>query len=224
MRTSDAYPEVAQGEPFLGSQPTVQNESVDTNPMVTLSDSHMNLMMTRQMLPHKSMAIYPRLDNFFRKKHSYNFDMMKSEVMMNRRNPKGLKAFIWLGYFFIGMFTGATAFGMSKLEDFLSEKRTEFMEHLIKEAEDSMIYAWLFGLGWCIVFAGMATLLTLFVGPGANGSGIAECMAVFNGVNYHDFIGKRTLFTKVFGVVFAIVSFIFIGKEGPLAHIGAIMS
>jgi H+/Cl- antiporter ClcA len=31
-----------------------------------------------------SMGVYPRPDSTFRSKHSYNFDMMKSEIFMNR--------------------------------------------------------------------------------------------------------------------------------------------
>ena len=43
-----------------------------------------------------------------------------------------------------------------------------------------------------------------------------------NGVNYPGFMGINTLITKVFGVVFAVSGKLCIGKEGPLAHIGAI--
>lgn len=42
-----------------------------------------------------------------------------------------------------------------------------------------------------------------------------------NGVNYPDTISIPTYVTKVFGVVLAISGGLTIGKEGPLAHIGA---
>jgi len=67
-----------------------------------------------------------------------------------------------------------------------------------------------------------ATILTVFVGPGANGSGVAEIMALLNGVNYPNTIKVRTLFVKVVGVVCAVAGGLCVGKEGPLAHIGAI--
>lgn len=69
----------------------------------------------------------------------------------------------------------------------------------------------------------IACLLTLYVGPGANGSGTAECMGVLNGINYPDIIGWKTLFVKILGTLFAVVGGLCIGKEGPLAHIGAII-
>ena len=42
-----------------------------------------------------------------------------------------------------------------------------------------------------------------------------------NGVNYPNFLGLNTLLTKVFGTVAAVAGKLAIGKEGPLAHIGA---
>lgn len=67
----------------------------------------------------------------------------------------------------------------------------------------------------------LACCLTIYVGPGANGSGIAECMGLFNGINYPGAIGFKTLFVKIFGTVLAVTGGLCIGKEGPLAHIGA---
>ena len=63
--------------------------------------------------------------------------------------------------------------------------------------------------------------MTIYIGPGANGSGIAEIMGVLNGINYPKVIGFRTLFVKIFGTLFAVCGGLCIGKEGPLAHIGA---
>jgi chloride channel 7 len=63
--------------------------------------------------------------------------------------------------------------------------------------------------------------LTTFWGPGAAGSGVAEIIGYVNGVNYPLTINYRTLITKIFAVVLAIAGTLCIGKEGPLAHIGA---
>jgi len=59
------------------------------------------------------------------------------------------------------------------------------------------------------------------MGPGANGSGIAELFAYLNGVNYPKLIGWDTLIVKSIAVVVGISAQLCIGKEGPLAHIGA---
>jgi H+/Cl- antiporter ClcA len=64
--------------------------------------------------------------------------------------------------------------------------------------------------------------MTCYYGPGANGSGIAELIGYLNGINYPDFISLPTFLTKVIGVTFAVAGKLCVGKEGPLAHIGAI--
>jgi len=74
---------------------------------------------------------------------------------------------------------------------------------------------------WCFFFCCMGSILTIKVGPGANGSGIAEIMAYMNGVNYPKMIGWDTLIIKSLCCIFGIAGGLCIGKEGPLAHIGA---
>jgi len=66
--------------------------------------------------------------------------------------------------------------------------------------------------------------MTIYIGPGANGSGIADLMAYINGINYTGMIGWNTLFIKIIGVIMGISGALCIGKEGPLAHIGAIVA
>ena len=73
------------------------------------------------------------------------------------------------------------------------------------------------------LFGGMAAILTVFMGPGAIGSGMTELMAYLNGINYPKFFGMRTLFVKIFGLCLAVSAGLCVGKEGPLAHIGAII-
>ena len=75
---------------------------------------------------------------------------------------------------------------------------------------------------FAVVCALAATLLTVYVAPGATGSGVAEIMAMLNGVNYKNIISLRTGAVKTVGVVLAVVGSLCIGKEGPLAHIGAV--
>ena len=47
-------------------------------------------------------------------------------------------------------------------------------------------------------------------------------MGILNGVNYKGVISMRTGFVKIVGVVLAVVGSLCVGKEGPLAHIGAV--
>ena len=70
-----------------------------------------------------------------------------------------------------------------------------------------------------LVFLG--SILTVYWGPGAYGSGVPEIISYLNGVNYPSVIGFQTFITKIFANVLAVAGGLCIGKEGPLAHIGA---
>jgi H+/Cl- antiporter ClcA len=70
-------------------------------------------------------------------------------------------------------------------------------------------------------FGLVASVLTTYWGDGANGSGVAELIAYLNGVNQPKFLSIPTYVTKAIGVSFAVCGSLCIGKEGPLAHIGA---
>jgi chloride channel 7 len=83
--------------------------------------------------------------------------------------------------------------------------------------------AWLVFLSISVLFGGLAAGLTVFVGPGAMGSGVAELMGYFNGLNIPNLIGIRTLIVKILGTSLGVSASLAIGKEGPLAHIGAII-
>ena len=84
--------------------------------------------------------------------------------------------------------------------------------------------AWLFLIGFAFNLAAIASILTIYIGPAANGSGIAEIMAILNGVKIPDYISFQSLFVKSFCIILAIAASLCVGKEGPLAHIGAIIS
>jgi len=85
----------------------------------------------------------------------------------------------------------------------------------------AQLLAWAFLSAWCFTIAAAASYLTINYGPGANGSGIAELIAYLNGVNMPKLIGWGTFLVKTICVVMGIIAQLFIGKEGPLAHIGA---
>jgi H+/Cl- antiporter ClcA len=70
-------------------------------------------------------------------------------------------------------------------------------------------------------FVFCAIIMTIYFGPGAAGSGVPELMGILNGVNIPDTIGFKTTITKIIGTVLAVAGGLCIGKEGPLAHIGA---
>jgi chloride channel 7 len=74
-----------------------------------------------------------------------------------------------------------------------------------------------YGTGLVLISA----IMTTYWGKGAMGSGVAEVIGYINGINYPEAIDHKTLVTKIIGVVLAVAGGLAVGKEGPLAHIGA---
>ena len=82
--------------------------------------------------------------------------------------------------------------------------------------------AYSFWVGYALIYALIACLLTIFYGPYAAGSGVPEVIGVLNGVQGGGALYVSTLITKIIGTSFAVMGDLCVGKEGPLAHIGAI--
>lgn len=84
-----------------------------------------------------------------------------------------------------------------------------------------MWIAWLAWSGISLFCVLCGACLTIFWGQGASGSGITELMAYMNGVNYPNTFSFEVYVTKVLGVLLALIGGLCVGKEGPIAHIGA---
>jgi len=128
---------------------------------------------------------------------------------------------LWTAYALVGVICGVIAFTIDILVDNLVLWKWSVSQLIIDEKP--MGYAMLTFVAFSILLGGTAALLTVYVGPGAAGSGMAELMSYLNGINYPGFISYRTLFVKVVAVSLAVAAGLCVGKEGPLAHIGAIV-
>ena len=109
---------------------------------------------------------------------------------------------------------------MATVEDWLTQYQSDVAQDMVTDGKTWQPY--MYYVGFALACALVATLLTVFIGPGANGSGVAEIMGLLNGVNYKGVISMRTGFVKIVGVVLAVVGNLCVGKEGPLAHIGCV--
>lgn len=146
--------------------------------------------------------------------------MVRSNVFLTK--PAGIndKLASWFAFFIVGVLMGTSAF----LVDIIAEGLVLYKWKITQVALNGNA-----GLGWftflvfSLIFGAGAAILTVFIGPGAAGGGTAELMGYFNGINYPGLIGFRTLFVKIVGLGLAVASGLCIGKEGPLAHIGAIV-
>lgn len=170
---------------------------------------------------------FPRKDNQYKKKESIPYDEFHSQVWVRgSKNDWKENIKYWFVYMLGGVLIGITAFCMDKLEETLVDNNRLFLQRLIDASPttgvERILLPW---AGYCAVAACLGALagaMTVYFGPGANGSGLAEMIGYMNGVNYPDFIGIKTLLTKILGVVLAVSSRLCVGKEGPLGHIGAI--
>ena len=110
---------------------------------------------------------------------------------------------------------------MALTEEWLIERRIHFARFALDNSGNNQAAAWAALASWCFLFASVGSAMTIYIGPGANGSGIADLMAYINGINYVGCICWSSLWIKIICVVMGISGALCIGKEGPLAHIGA---
>jgi chloride channel 7 len=142
--------------------------------------------------------------------------------MKYRESSKWDNFFTWLAFSLIGIGTGFVASLMVLMEDNVTKWKKLETDKIISNGDTSTIWsAWSFYTFTSMGFAVVSSCMTVYWGPGANGSGVAEIIAIMNGVNYPGVFTIPTFITKALGVVLAVVGGLTIGKEGPLAHIGA---
>uniref|UniRef100_A0A671X734 Chloride channel protein n=1 Tax=Sparus aurata TaxID=8175 RepID=A0A671X734_SPAAU len=77
-------------------------------------------------------------------------------------------------------------------------------------------------LAFNMTFIFIASVLVL-IEPVAAGSGIPEIKSYLNGVKIPGIVRLRTFLCKAAGVLFSVAGGLFVGKEGPMIHSGAIV-
>lgn len=174
------------------------------------------------MDPRFSLKIYPRKDVVYKGKASLDFAAIGAKVYMDRKKGKCEGFNRWLIHGIIGIVVGTIAFAMGFAEENLANFHARYTQKLLNEGYVvGAVYGFWVGFSICMAF--LAAFVTVMIGPYAAGSGVPEVMGLLNGVNYHGAIDVLTLFSKVVGVVLAVVANLCVGKEGPLVHIGAIV-
>ena len=146
---------------------------------------------------------------------------MRTKIFKERKRDRCAVFMEWVAYALIGISVGLTTAIMSNTEVHMIHEKRLIVDLVIGGAEGSLLAGWAFFSGFSVVLVLIAALATVYLAPGATGSGNAELIAYLNGVNYPKLIGFNTLVVKIFGVIFAVIGGLCVGKEGPLAHIGA---
>ena len=155
------------------------------------------------------------------KSHSLDFDSLRTKIFQARKKTKCSVFMEWVAYALIGIFTGLTCAVMMHIEEFLVHEKRAITNWIVDGKSEQLYLGWMFFTGFSVILALFGACLTVYYGQGATGSGITELIAYLNGVNYPSLLSFETLFTKIFGVIGAVVGNLCVGKEGPMAHIGA---
>jgi len=78
------------------------------------------------MHPKRSLSIYPRPDNVYEHKSSFNFDMMRTRIFVNRKGAH-TEAYLWIAHCLVGVFIASITFLMTTIEDKLAAFRQDFI-------------------------------------------------------------------------------------------------
>jgi len=78
------------------------------------------------MHPMKSMQIYPRPDNVYEHKSSFNFDMMRSRIFTNRKKTY-TDVYLGFAHIILGITVATITFLMTTLEDASAKFRSYFI-------------------------------------------------------------------------------------------------
>uniref|UniRef100_A0A8C6W4D3 Chloride channel protein n=1 Tax=Nannospalax galili TaxID=1026970 RepID=A0A8C6W4D3_NANGA len=151
------------------------------------------------------------------------------EVLETMDNKKGRRyeAVKWMVVFAIGVCTGLVGLFV----DFFVRLFTQLKFGVVQSSplaveecsqKGCLALSLLELLGFNLTFVFLASLLVL-IEPVAAGSGIPEIKCYLNGVKVPGIVRLRTLLCKVFGVLFSVAGGLFVGKEGPMIHSGAVV-
>jgi len=94
----------------------------------------------------------------------------------------------------------------------------------LQQTEGALYTSFGFYVVYSVILASCAGVITVHIAPGATGSGIPELMGTMNGCKWSEGLSFKVLVFKTLGVILAVSGTLCVGKEGPLAHIGAIMA
>ena len=86
--------------------------------------------------------------------------------------------------------------------------------------QDNFALRLLLWIVYNLFFVCLAMFLTIFVGPAAEGSGIAALKAILNGAGLKEPLKLKTFFVKCIGLPCILGAGMFVGKVGPTTHIG----
>lgn len=148
------------------------------------------------------------------------------EVLETMDNKKGRRyeAVKWMVVFAIGVCTGLVGLFVDFFVRLFTQLKFGVVQTSVEECslKGCLALSLLELLGFNLTFVFLGSLLVL-IEPVAAGSGIPEIKCYLNGVKVPGIVRLRTLLCKAFGVLFSVAGGLFVGKEGPMIHSGAVV-
>ncbi|KAM3921298.1 H(+)/Cl(-) exchange transporter 6 [Leptodactylus fuscus] len=143
---------------------------------------------------------------------------------ITHKKSRRYEAVRWIMVFAIGVCTGLVGLFVDYFVRLFSQFKFRVVQGSVEDCTDRgcLALSLLELLGFNLTFAFIATLFVL-IQPVAAGSGIPEIKCYLNGVKVPGVVRLRTLVCKALGVLFSVSGGLFVGKEGPMIHSGAVV-
>ncbi|XP_072047747.1 H(+)/Cl(-) exchange transporter 6-like [Amphiura filiformis] len=142
----------------------------------------------------------------------------------NTWSSRHLELFRWIVTFSIGICTGLVAVFIDYFVRLLSKLKFGTVEDSILQCSQDgcLVISLLIIVAIDAAFVFIASSLVA-IEPIAGGSGIPEIKCYLNGIKVPHVVRLKTLISKAVGVLFSVAGGLFVGKEGPMIHSGAIV-
>lgn len=122
-----------------------------------------------------------------------------------------------LAYFLLcGIVTSLVSVGVDYASRHMYSLRSLPFSHI-----SSKFLRFLYWFSFSAVLTSIGYALTKFISPFSAGSGIPEVKVIMSGVELPQYLSFRVLLGKVVGLTLALGAGLFVGKQGPMVHIGA---
>uniref|UniRef100_A0AAV2M1T4 Uncharacterized protein n=1 Tax=Knipowitschia caucasica TaxID=637954 RepID=A0AAV2M1T4_KNICA len=137
---------------------------------------------------------------------------------------RGLEAVRWVLVFTIGVTVGLVGVFVDFFVHIFTKFKLDVVGAYLQSCSDAscLLLSGLQLVAFNLSFVFLASALVLMQ-PVAAGSGIPEIKSYLNGVKIPGIVRLRTLVCKVLGVILSVAGGLFVGKEGPMIHSGAIV-
>uniref|UniRef100_W5L433 Chloride channel protein n=1 Tax=Astyanax mexicanus TaxID=7994 RepID=W5L433_ASTMX len=143
---------------------------------------------------------------------------------LDNKKAKKYEAVKWMLVFAIGVSTGLIGVFVDFFVRLFTQLKFRLVGQSVEECSENgcLALSLVELLAFNMAFVFIASILVL-IEPVAAGSGIPEIKSYLNGVKIPGIVRLRTFLCKAVGVLFAVAGGLFVGKEGPMIHSGAIV-